>query len=227
MDMDMGSAVPEWLTPVAWAYIALALLTALVVAADIYLGRRRHGDALAELVWITSGLYLGPAALPLYRARGRAQQADPAGTTTGAEVRTDDPLVAVLPGGSASAVAHLLAVPFVLAVGWTIAGLDMWPMIIVIAVLATVMLTAFERRAGRSTRRPTLAAALVAAGVTVAAFDVGMVGWMLVLHLNDAMPAATEGTFWFLMQVGVLIGLATGYPAVRWLLRRGAPLAPA
>lgn len=40
-----------------------------------------------------------------------------------------------------------------------------------------------------------------------------MVGWMLLLHFNDLMPPVTEGTFWFLMQIEVIVGLLTGYPA--------------
>ena len=59
------------------------------------------------------------------------------------------------------------------------------------------------------------------------AFDIGMVGWMLLLHFNSAMPAVTEGTFWFLMQIGVIVGLATGYPAVRFLLNRSQTVVPA
>lgn len=140
--------------------------------------------------------------------------------------------VAVLPGGGASAVAHLIAVPLVVAVGWTIAGLAMWPMILVIAVLATGMLAIYEGVASRSSRAGhirgmSVGAALAAAFLTVAAFDIGMVGWMLLLHFNDLMPPVTEGTFWFLMQVGVVLGLVTGYPAVRWLLRRDQSVVPA
>ena len=54
-----------------------------------------------------------------------------------------------------------------------------------------------------------------------------MVGWMLILHTNDLMPPVTAGTFWFLMQIGVIIGLVTGYPAVRWLLNRNHTPTPA
>ncbi len=50
---------------------------------------------------------------------------------------------------------------------------------------------------------------------------------MLLLHFNNAMPAVTDGTFWFLMQVGVLVGLLTGYPAVKWLLSRNQSVVPA
>ena len=46
------------------------------------------------------------------------------------------------------------------------------------------------------------------------------------LHLNALMPAAIEASFWFLMQVGIVLGLVTGYPAVAWLARRRSPAAP-
>lgn len=231
MNMPMGSALPDWLTPVAWIYIALSLLSAALIATDIYLRNRRHPSTTTELVWITSALYLGPFAVPAYLSQGRASATTSTtyGTGDGTGAST---AVAVLPGGGASAVAHVVAVPLVVAVGWTIAGLAMWPMILVIAVLAIAMLAVYERassRAGRTTahRGLTIGAAVFAAVITVLAFDVGMVGWMLLLHFNNAMPAVTEGTFWFLMQIGVIVGLLTGYPAVKWLLSRSQTVVPA
>ncbi len=226
MDMSMQSAVPDWLTPVAWTFNTLSLLSAAFIAADIYLARRRHDNVASELVWITSGLYLGPIAIAVYLSRGRANDSStPADGTVG---RADETAVAVLPGGGASAVAHLIAVPFVVAVGWTIAGLAMWPMILVIAVLVIVMLTVYERVASRRHHRGiSIGAAIVAAVITVVAFDIGMVGWMLLLHYNNAMPPVTESTFWFLMQIGVIVGLLTGYPAVKWLLRHNQTVVPA
>ncbi len=233
MDMNMQSSVPDWLTPVAWTFIALSLLSTASIAADIYLGRRRQNGVATELVWITSGLYLGPFAIPVYWSRGRSDAATTNAPSTGAHHDTGrtsgDVAVAVLPGGGASAVAHLIAVPFVAAIGWTIAGLEMWPMIIVIAILVTGTLALYGRIAGGSstghTRRLSIGAALVAALVTVVAFDVGMVGWMLLLHFNEAMPPVSDGSFWFLMQIGVVVGLVTGYPAVKWLLRRDSSVA--
>jgi len=227
--MDMSSAVPDWLTPVAWTYIALSLLSVAFITADIHLGRRRHDRVAAELVWITSALYLGAFAIPVYLSRGRTHASSTA--VDGTARRTNETAIAVLPGGGASAVAHLIAVPLVVAVGWTIAGLAMWPMIIIIAILVTVMLAVYGRIASGSstggTRGLSIGAAIVAALITVAAFDIGMVGWMLLLHFNDAMPPVTESTFWFLMQIGVIVGLLTGYPAVKWLLRRNQSVVPA
>ena len=221
--MDMSqSPIPSWLTPVAWTYLTLSVLSAAFIAADIYLGRRRHNPAASELVWIASGLYLGPFAIAFYLRRGRTNT--DSAPVEGATEKLDA-AVALLPGGGASAVAHLIAVPFVVAVGWTIAGLAMWPMIIIIALLVVVMVAVYELVASngartRHARRLSVGAAIIAAVITVVAFDIGMVGWMLLLYFNNAMPAVTDGTFWFLMQVGVIVGLLTGYPAVKWLLSR-------
>lgn len=63
--------------------------------------------------------------------------------------------------------------------------------------------------------------------VTVLAFDIGMGGWMLLLHFNELMPPATDAAFWFLMQLGIVLGLMTGYPVVRRLAARGQTAAPA
>ena len=221
MDMTMSSAVPEWLTPVAWGYIALSALSAAFLAFDIYLRGQRRDSVASELVWVSSALYLGPFAVALYLRQGRSQ----ASRNTATGPASDGSALAVLPGGGASAIAHVIAVPLVVAAGWTIAGLAMWPMILIIAVLAIVMLAVYERISSHG-RRLSIAAAVVAAVVTVAAFDIGMVGWMLLLHFNNAMPPVTDSSFWFLMQIGVVIGLLTGYPAVKWLLRRNQSVVP-
>lgn len=237
MEMDMGSAVPDWLGPVAWIYIATCLVGLVVIAADIYAARRRHSTRSSELVWVTSALYLGPFAIWWYLKRGRTEPTPRLASQAPSSQVTPEssrPTIvrALLPGGSASAVAHLVAVPVVAWAGWTIAGLAMWPMILVIAALVLVTLALYELTASHSgssgaSRSQSVAAALGIAVVTVGAFDVGMVGWMLFLHYNEAMPGITEPTFWFLMQVGVVIGLATGYPAVRWLARSRAAVVPA
>ncbi|QIK67842.1 DUF4396 domain-containing protein [Nocardioides sp. HDW12B] len=216
MDMQMVNRVPDWVTPIAWIFLVLAVVSAVVITVDVARGRR-HGSVAADLVWVAAALYLGPAAVVLHR-RHVARTAD---ATRDSE---PSPAEVGLPGGGASAVAHLVGVPLVIASGLTIAGIDLWVMIIVIGVLAVALLLGYELLAGRAHgagRRPPLARAAGAAVLTVLAFDVGMGGWMVVLHYNELMPPATEGSFWFLMQLGILLGLLTGYPAARWLVERG------
>ncbi len=216
--MNMQSRVPGWLTPIAWVYIAASLITAAYITYDIYLRRHRHHTVASELVWVTSALYLGPIAAVLYHRYGRTT-----GETTDAHSDSQPTAIKGLPGGGASAVSHLIGVPLVIASGLTIAGINLWVMILTIAVMASAFLFIYERTAIGSTHPnragSSVAAAAGAAILTVLAFDIGMGGWMLLLHFNEYMPAATEGSFWFLMQIGIVLGLATGYPAVKWLTR--------
>lgn len=220
--MTMTNNVPGWLTPVAWIFIATAVITAALIAFDIYQRGRRHHSVASELVWVTSALYLGPIALALYNRHGRTRNASDA---DGGDAPST---VEGLAGGGASAIAHLIGVPLVLASGLTIAGIDLWVMILVIGALAMLILFVFERTTVTARgRRRGVGTAAATAILTVLAFDIGMGGWMLLLHFNEYMPSATEGTFWFLMQVGIVLGLATGYPAAVWLARRNRTITPA
>lgn len=212
----MGSTLPAWLTPLAWVFLILAVASVAAIAFDIYGRGRRHARTSSELVWVGSALYLGPFALAAYARYGRAGSGAGA---AGDRVRSDG--VATLPGGTTSAVAHVIAVPLVIASGLAIAGNAMWVMILVIVALSIGLLYAYERSTGtgRAGGVP-VATAIGVAVLTVVVFDVGMVGWMLLLHFNGFMPPATDASFWLLMQVGTVLGLATSYPVVTRLARR-------
>ncbi len=215
------TSLPSWLTPLAWVFVALAVLSALAVIDDIYRRGHRQPVRSMEAVWVLSALWLGPLVFPLYSRVGRprstaALRGDRPATDGGEAARGG------LAGGAASLVAHVIGVPLVLASGLTIAGLDLYAMIAVIAVLAIALLFAFEfsTRTRRAVSGSTVATALVVSAVTVLAFDIGMGGWMLLLHFNSAMPAPGDVAFLFLMQIGIALGFLTGYPAVALLLRR-------
>ncbi len=73
--------------------------------------------------------------------------------------------------------------------------------------------------------RDGLAAAAKADILSLSAFEVGLFGWMAVMafvfypaphHLHPDSPV-----YWFLMQVGMIIGFGTAYPINVWLIRRG------
>ena len=220
MNMTMGSTLPTWLTPLAWVFLTLTVVSAAAIAYDIYGRGHRHPRTASELVWVGSALYLGPFALAAYTRHGRTTTTSTGG---GDEVgdRVPSGTVAALAGGAASAVAHLIGVPLVIASGLTIAGINLWVMIFVIAVLAMVLLFVYERSTGTARAGGVhVATAIGAAVLTVFAFDIGMGGWMLLLQFDGFMPPATEASFWLLMQAGIVLGLITGYPAVTWLVRR-------
>ena len=218
--------LPDWLEPIATVFVALSILSALAVAYDIYGKGYRQRVRSMEAVWALSALWLGPFALPLYARAGRPrstkwQAQHPAEAQLGLVTETASGSLA---GGAASLIGHVIAVPFVLATGLSLFGVDMFAMIAVIAVLAIAMLFAFEysTAARRKVGGQGVLTALVVATVTVLAFDLGMGGWMLVLHFNELLPPLSSVNFLFLMQVGILLGFVTGFPAVALLVKRGS-----
>ncbi|MDQ3375419.1 MAG: DUF4396 domain-containing protein [Actinomycetota bacterium] len=228
MNMNMDNMIPGWLTAVSWVFVGLALLCAVAILYDIYGRGYRQRTSVMGVVWPITALYFGPLALPAYYRWGRPrsekwrkEHGDTPEKSLSAAAATGG-----TPGGAASAIGHVLGVPLVVFLGLTIAGQALWVMILVIAVIATALLFAFEYFFSTVPTRDLsrgkgLGVALLIALVTVLAFDVGMGGWMLVLHFLFFMPPLTDVTFLFLMQVGLILGFLTGYPAVLWLVRRG------
>jgi len=228
MDMNMDNTIPGWLTAVSWVFVGLALLCAAAIVYDVYGRGYRQRVRVMELVWPITALYFGPLALPAYHRWGRPRS-EKWQKEHGSAPEKSLPVAAATggtPGGAASAIGHVIGVPLVVFSGLTIAGEALWVMILLIAVIATLLLFAFEYFFSTVPARglPSgkgLGVALLIAFVTVLAFDVGMGGWMLVMHFLLFMPPLTDVTFLFLMQIGLILGFLTGYPAVLWLVRRG------
>ena len=230
--MDMGAMqpmIPVWLTVISWIFLGIVVLCAAAILYDI-LGRGyRQRTAVMEVVWPITALYLGPLGLWAYNrwGRPRSDRWQKEHGTPPEKSLAEAAATGGTPGGAASAIGHVVGVPLVVFSGLTIAGVDLWAMMLVIAVIATVLLFVFEyfistvparglRRSGKG-----IGVALIIALITVLAFDVGMGGWMLVMHFLLFMPPLTDVTFLFLMQIGLILGFLTGYPAVLWLVRRG------
>ena len=218
----MDSLVPDYLYPVAWLFVAVGVISAVITLHDVYSRGFRQDKTAMEAVWAITALYFGPVALLAYYKWARTN-------TSKAREHTKSPFQGGwarsftdgTPGGAAATVAHFIGVPLVVASGLTIAGTNLWVLIIAIALLAIALLFLFEKFvAGISTGR-----ALLTASVIVLAFDIGMGGWMIFLHFSSFMPPPTDVRFFFLMQIGNILGFITAYPVVRWLDRRQATVA--
>jgi hypothetical protein len=230
--MDMTQEIPIWLTVLSWTFVGLALASAAWIAYDI-LGRgHRQRTAAMGAIWPITALYLGPLAILAYSrwGRPRSEQWQREHGEVAEKSLTAAAVTGGTPGGAASAIGHVIGVPLVVYTGLTFLGLDLWAMILAIAVIAVVLLFAFEYffstvpARGLDSGRGA-GVALTIALVTVLAFDVGMGGWMLILHFFLGMPPLTDVSFLFLMQVGLVLGFLTGYPAVRLLVQRGVKIA--
>jgi hypothetical protein len=225
--MDMASmepAFPNWLTPVSWIFVALGVISAIVVLYEIFGRRHRQRNAAMNVVWPVAALFLGPVAIWAFNRWGKSGTASPTRTETGS--LSGAAVAGSTPGGAAATVGHFIGVPLVVASGLTIAGTNLWVLIIVIALLAIGLLFVFEyffaSTTSRGAAKRSVGVALVAAALTVVAFDIGMGGWMLLMHYGNFMPSPTDVRFFFLMQIGLVLGSLTAYPMVRELLRRRA-----
>ncbi|MHA7276139.1 DUF4396 domain-containing protein [Arthrobacter sp. Hz1] len=221
----METVIPGWLTPVSWLFVALGVISAALVLYDIYGRGNRQPNAAMGIVWPISALYLGPFGLWAYNRWGKTRSSTPEGPAAQSEKDLHGKaLTGSTPGGAAATVGHFIGVPLVVASGLTIAGTNLWVLIIVIALLAIALLFVYEyffaSRAGRSSAGKNAGVALVTAAITVLAFDIGMGGWMLLMHFGNFMPAPTDINFFFLMQIGLVLGFLTAYPVVRGLMRR-------
>lgn len=68
-------------------------------------------------------------------------------------------------------------------------------------------------------------AAMRADTISIAAFEIGMFAWMaltrFVLFPDPTRIYPNMAIYWFMMQIAMIVGRATSYPANVWLLRKG------
>jgi hypothetical protein len=217
---------PTWLTWASWIALALAAASAGVIVFDIFGRGARQRMAVMEIVWPVSALYFGPFAVVAYRRWGRPQR-------RGAEADGEKSLpasvaVAVSHCGAGCTLGDIIGGFVVLAAGLEIAGLALWPEYAVDYVLAFALGVAFQYFTIAPMRglgvRKGLVAAVKADALSLTAFEVGLFGWMALVQLVFFPVhhlAADTASYWFMMQLGMLLGFATAYPANWWLLRRG------
>jgi hypothetical protein len=112
-------------------------------------------------------------------------------------------------------------------IGFTLFGSMLLTAYVVDFVLAYLIGIAFQYFAIAPMRghglRDGLIAALKADTVSLVAFEIGMFGFMALnrLVLFDTPPEPDTATYWFLIQIAMIVGFATSYPANWWLVRSG------
>lgn len=224
--------VPIWLTALAWAALAAAGLSAAAILVDIYARGHRLWMRVMEAVWPVTALYLGPIAVWGYWRYGR--------TTSprwledrGLEAPPEKPFwarvaVGVSHCGAGCTLGDIIAETGIFLLGLQIAGTALWAEYLGDYVLAVLLGLAFQYFAIAPMRglgfRKGIAAAAKADVLSLTAFEVGLFGWMALMafvffpspHLHPDSPV-----YWFLMQVGMVVGFATAWPANVWLIRKG------
>jgi hypothetical protein len=117
----------------------------------------------------------------------------------------------------------------IFGLGLTIAGATLGAEYIGDYILALVFGIIFQYFAIAPMRGLGLKDGLIAAAkadfISLTAFEIGLFGWMAVMAFvlfpapHQLMPSSAS--YWLLMQVGMIIGYFTSWPANVWLIKRG------
>ncbi|MDA8297823.1 MAG: DUF4396 domain-containing protein [Actinomycetota bacterium] len=222
---------PAWLSILSWVMLALAFASVAWIAADQWLRGHRQQMRIMEAVWPITALYWGPVAIFGYRRFGL-----PKSPAWRREHGYDEPprraswsvvAAGVSHCGAGCTLGDLAAEWIVFAVGATIIGLSLLAEYIGDYVLALTFGIAFQYFAIAPMRglgpKEGLIEAAKADFLSLTSFEVGLFGWMaltqFVFFPNHLHP--DHAAFWFLMQIGMIVGYFTAWPTNVWLIRKG------
>ncbi len=233
---------PEWFHILAWISLIAAFVCAFIILVDEM--RRSQKMWIMNLVWPITALYWGPVGLWAYfriarkttrehhqqrmantsqqkmEQRKKALAAQPPTTTQIA--------VAVSHCGAGCTLGDIAGEWWIYAIALSFAGGEFQTRLLLDFLLAWAFGVVFQYFTIAPMRGLTglkgIWAAAKADTISIVAFQIGMSIWMALtyfvifpgphLHVNEA-------AFWFMMQIAMLIGYFTSYPANVWLLKKG------
>lgn len=224
---------PGWLEIVSYVAIILAVFCSLAIVADM-LARCGQKMWIMNLVWPITALYLGPVGLWAYWMLGRSnpRKAGHELPSGGDHAGDHKPfwrtvLVATSHCGAGCAIGDVVGESAIFLVGFTLFSSKLLTAYAVDFALAYGLGIVFQYFTIAPMRnlgvRDGLMAAAKADTISLVAFEVGMFAWMALNRLVffATPPEPNTATFWFLMQVAMIVGFATSYPANWWLVKRG------
>jgi hypothetical protein len=225
-----GMAIPSWLTVVSWTFIGIGLVSAALIIADIYLVGYREHVKVMEAVWPLTALYAGPFALAAYARWGRPMSHRWMNAHGGMRAKPfwAGTAVSATHCGAGCVLGDLIAEWVVFAAALTLAGFALpveYPFDYVLALSWGILFQYLVIAPMRHLPvRDGLRLAAKADFLALTAFEVGLFGWMAIMQLvlfpSPHLPT-DSAAFWFLMQMGMLIGFITTYPVNWWLIRHG------
>jgi len=221
---------PTWLTVLAWLSLASAFVCAGLIAADIFIRGFRQRMWIMNVVWPLTALYTGPLGWLAYRRWGRlnSPRYRPQSGARGHYPFWVSVGISDTHCGAGCALGDVISEWALFAVGATIAGVTLWPEYLADFALAFVFGIAFQYFAIAPMRRlgfrDGVIAALKSDALSVITFEIGLFGWMALfffVFFTDPHLAPDHAAYWFMMQIGMVLGFLTSYPANSWLIRHG------
>jgi hypothetical protein len=231
---------------IAWISLGIAFFCALVIAID----EIRHPQKMwiMNLVWPITALYLSVFALWGYFRIGGVmtkkfmhavsqEQMQQHQKTQGGQASRDptwrQTAVSDSHCGAGCVIGDIIAEFGLFALGWTLFGEALYAEYAGDLLLAWLFGIAFQYFAIAPMRNLSFRQGLIAAvksdTLSILTFEIGLFAWMALTffvffphpHLHP-----TQAGYWFMMQIGMILGFFTSYPANRWLIYESCKTLP-
>jgi hypothetical protein len=215
--------------------VALAVVCAVLITIDEI--RRPQRMWIMNVVWPVTALYLSIFGLWGYFRAGRGMskaavaarsehtrmaQRSPSGPTFTQAAISDSHC------GAGCVLGDIVAEFTLFALGWMVLGTTLYAEYAADFVLAWLFGIAFQYFAIKPMRNLPRSQALFAAvksdTLSILTFEIGLFTWMgLTFFVFFPRPhlRPTEPAFWLMMQIGMILGFFTSYPANWWLIKSG------
>lgn len=217
---------------VAWVYMGMCILSSSIIEIDILMGRYQK-MTIMNVVWPITGLYLGPFSLYYYFKKKRAKKHAPAHKKTHTKhvhrkkITLDDVFMSSLHCGAGCVAGDIVAELIIFFVGITLFGATIWASLFFDYGLALVFglvfqfftIKAIKKRLSNFT---IIKDAFKADILSITTFEIGLFGWMIAsFFIFSPELMANQVIFWFMMQVGMILGLLTTMPMNYLLIKWG------
>ncbi len=210
------------LSIVALIALAVAFASAGAILFDILVRGRRERMAVMNWVWPITALYWGPVATWAFRRRDRL------------EGRRWGIAKGVSHCGAGCTLGDIIGEWLVYLTGWTIAVFGthaadtLTAAFVADFVFAWTLGIAFQYFSivpMRDDLGPVAGvwAAIKADTLSIVSFQIGLFAFMALYHLvlfKPPLSVASPG-YWFMMQIGMIVGFFTAWPVNAWLIRKG------
>ncbi|MGW5669597.1 DUF4396 domain-containing protein [Micromonospora sp. NPDC003776] len=221
---------PTWLVVLSWVVLVVGLVSTVVIVADLFVLRYRQPAKVMEIVWPATALYFGPAAILTYGRWGRPQSPRwlMRHGTPPKRSRHAVTTIETLHCATHCVLGAIIATLVVSGLSLEMFGKRLWPEFIgdYLAAAAVGLVFRFFAGAGTGGQRAWAAIRIFLKGdlLSVSVFEFALLGWLALMEFMVFDETLDPGNpvFWFIVQIGSIIGFFAAWRPTRWLVRRGA-----
>jgi hypothetical protein len=179
-----------------------------------------------NVVWPITGLYLPMVGWLLYADMARRKPTRDMHAAHSGRPFWKSVFVSTTHCAAGCVIGDIIGAPIVFWAGWTLFGSRLYAEFLVLFVLAYIFGIAFQylpiRAMRRISRRDALGETIKADTLALTAFEIGLFAWMAFIYFQFVPRSElTSPTYWFMMQIGMVLGFIVSFPANWYLVRAG------